>query len=208
MKSAAGLKRWAEAVRFCAIGTDYVIADPDTLEARLIAESKVFLGTGNEEEICKMDLFHQMKKRVRCVSSIDELLQKEIPIYKIFITAPDGGAAAEMRKEFGKDPSLAAASSFYNNVELTDVRAQKGCAVRSYIESLGFSADEVMVLGDSLNDLSMFTEGFGAAVAMANADPEILNAADYITLSNDSDGASYAMELLMEGTLNQLKKTI
>ena len=80
--------------------------------------------------------------------------------------------------------------------------------MRSYIESLGFSADEVMVLGDSLNDLSMFTEGFGAAVAMANADPEILNAADYITLSNDSDGASYAMELLMDGKLNQLKKTI
>ena len=43
---------------------------------------------------------------------------------------------------------------------------------------------------------------------MANADPEILNAADYITLSNDSDGASYAMELLMDGKLNQLKKTI
>ena len=64
-----------------------------------------------------------------------------------------------MRKEFGKDPSLAAASSFYNNVELTDVRAQKGCAVRSYIQSLGFTADEVMVLGDSLNDLSMFTRG-------------------------------------------------
>lgn len=100
------------AVRFCAIGTDYVIADPDTLEARLIAESKVFLGTGNEEEIRKMDLFRQMKKRVRCVNSIDEILQKEIPIYKIFITAPDGDAAAEMRKEFGKDPSLAAASSF------------------------------------------------------------------------------------------------
>ena len=196
------------AVRFCAIGTDYVIADPDTLEARLIAESKVFLGTGNEEEIRKMDLFRQMKKRVRCVNSIDEILQKEIPIYKIFITAPDGDAAAEMRKEFGKDPSLAAASSFYNNVELTDVRAQKGCAVRSYIQSLGFTADEVMVLGDSLNDLSMFTEGFGAAVAMANADPEIRKAADYITLSNYSDGASYAMELLMDGKLNQLKKTL
>ena len=35
-----------------------------------------------------------------------------------------------------------------------------------YIESLGYKKEDVMVLGDSLNDLSMFRAGFGAAVAM------------------------------------------
>ena len=46
------------------------------------------------------------------------------------------------------------ASSFFNNLELTDEEAQKGPAILRYIESLGYKKEDVMVLGDSLNDLS------------------------------------------------------
>ena len=45
--------------------------------------------------------------------------------------------------------------------------------------------DEVMVLGDSLNDYSMISMDFGATVAMEKRSPEIKKAAKYITKSNN-----------------------
>ena len=54
-------------------------------------------------------------------------------------------------------------------MEITDARAQKGPILKEYIESLGYTMDEVMVLGDSLNDYSMMSMDFGATVAMGNA---------------------------------------
>ena len=67
-----------------------------------------------------------------------------------------------------KSPKIAVASSFESNVEITDARAQKGPILKEYIESLGYTMDEVMVLGDSLNDYSMMSMDFGATVAMGN----------------------------------------
>lgn len=194
------------AVRFCTNGTDYLIGDSETIEDRMLAENRIFLGDGTDEELKSMKLFRQMMERVRCVGSLEEIIRKDIPVYKIFITAPDGETAQNMRQEMGKVPHLAVASSFYNNVELTDEKAQKGIAIRTYIETLGFRKEEVMILGDSLNDLSMFTEGFGASVAMANAEQVIRDAAEYITVSNDEDGAAYAIRLMMEERLDELKK--
>lgn len=63
-----------------------------------------------------------------------------------------------------------------------------------------------MVLGDSLNDLSMFEAGFGAAVAMENAHDKIRKAAGYLTKSNDEDGAAYAMRLAMENRLEEIRR--
>ncbi|MGI6007111.1 MAG: Cof-type HAD-IIB family hydrolase [Ruminococcus sp.] len=199
-------ERFGGQIRFCANGIDYLICDPEAIEDRLIAESRIFLGNGTDEEIRNMKLFRQQMERVRCIESLEDILRQDIPVYKIFIAAPDGETAAKMREETAKIPCLAVASSFYNNVELTDEKAQKGTAISSYVQSIGCKKEEVLVLGDSLNDLSMFTEGFGAAVAMNNAEPVIKEAAGYITKSNDEDGAAYAIRLLMEGRLEQIKK--
>jgi hydroxymethylpyrimidine pyrophosphatase-like HAD family hydrolase len=49
-----------------------------------------------------------------------------------------------------------------------------------------------MAFGDGLNDLSMVKMA-GTGVAMANAAPEVLAAADYVTLSNDDDGVAAAL---------------
>ena len=89
------------------------------------------------------------------------------------------------------------ASSFETNLEITDVKAQKGPVLKEYIESLGYSMDEVMVLGDSLNDLSMISMDFGATVAMENAVPEVRRAAKYITKSNEELGVAYAIRELL-----------
>ena len=60
------------------------------------------------------------------------------------------------------------------------------------------AVDEVMVLGDSLNDYSMISMDFGATVAMENAVPEIKKAAKYITKSNNEFGVAYAIDQVLE----------
>ena len=46
----------------------------------------------------------------------------------------------------------------------------------------------------------------GAAVAMGNAHEKILEAAGYITKTNDEDGAAFAMRLALENRLDEIKK--
>lgn len=78
------------------------------------------------------------------------------------------------------------------------MRAQKGPVLKEYIESLGYTMEEVMVFGDSLNDFSMLEMDFGATVAMENADPEVKAVAKYVTKSNAEHGVAYVIEKLLE----------
>lgn len=93
--------------------------------------------------------------------------------YKIFIFAADVEQLEKLGDELRENPAVAVASSFIYNQEVTAVEAQKGPVLKEYIEALGYTMDEVMVLGDSLNDYSMISMDFGATVAMENAVPEI-----------------------------------
>ena len=57
----------------------------------------------------------------------------------------------------------------------------------------GVALWDVIACGDGLNDLSMIRYA-GLGVAMANAQPEVKEAADVVTLSNDEDGVAEVIE--------------
>ena len=57
----------------------------------------------------------------------------------------------------------------------------------------GFSTDECVACGDGFNDISMI-EYAGLGVAMDNASDTVKKVADFITLSNDSDGIAHVLE--------------
>ena len=200
------VRKYPAGIRFCTTGKDLVLTDTDDLEGQLLEESRMFFGGNSDEEIRSSEQFQQMIKRMSQVGSLRELLDLDIPIYKVFVNAENGDIIREIWKEVEKIPGLAVASSFFNNLELTDEKAQKGPAILKYTQMLGYQKEDVMVLGDSLNDLSMFQAGFGAAVAMGNAHEKILDAAGYVTRSNEEDGAAFAMRLAMEDRLEEIKK--
>ncbi|MCQ2560896.1 MAG: HAD hydrolase family protein, partial [Clostridia bacterium] len=62
--------------------------------------------------------------------------------------------------------------------------------------SLGYAAENIMSFGDSTNDTEMVRHA-GIGVAMGNAVEELLDTADYITLTNDDDGVAFALENLL-----------
>ncbi len=69
----------------------------------------------------------------------------------------------------------------------------KGPALLYLADHLNLDISEVMVIGDELNDLSMF-EIDAFKVAMGNAHEDIKDRADYITLKNSEDGVAHAIK--------------
>ena len=89
-------------------------------------------------------------------------------------------------------PSIKTTSSTWNNLELNIATAHKGNSLKRFAEHLGYTLDNCMALGDGTNDLSMI-EAAGLGVAMSNAHPSVLAAADHVTASNDEDGVAKAI---------------
>ena len=89
-------------------------------------------------------------------------------------------------------PSIKVTSSTWNNLELNIATAHKGNSLTRFAEHLGYTLDNCMALGDGTNDLSMI-EAAGLGVAMSNAHPLVLAAADHVTVSNDEDGVAKAI---------------
>ena len=89
-------------------------------------------------------------------------------------------------------PDVKVTSSTWNNLEINAKTAHKGVALRRFAEVLGLTLENCMSFGDGANDLTMI-EAAGTGVAMSNACPEVLAAADYVTTSNDEDGVAAAL---------------
>jgi Cof subfamily protein (haloacid dehalogenase superfamily) len=76
----------------------------------------------------------------------------------------------------------------------------KGRALTILAAYLGVAPGETVAIGDHLNDIPMLISA-GLGVAMANAEPETLEAADYITASNDEDGVALILEKILNRAL-------
>lgn len=68
----------------------------------------------------------------------------------------------------------------------------KGQALRGLGQTLGISLDQMMAIGDQMNDLTMMTQA-GVGVAMANAISELKQVADYVTGDHNQDGVAQAI---------------
>lgn len=78
-------------------------------------------------------------------------------------------------------------------LEIMPQGVDKGKGIRRLGELYGITADEIMALGDSQNDLDML-KAAGFPVAMANAADEVKAIASYVTASNNDDGVAAAVE--------------
>lgn len=77
--------------------------------------------------------------------------------------------------------------------EFTDRRATKGQALQRLTLELGIRREEIIAFGDSNNDIDMIQYA-GLGVAVANAVPEVLEAADLVTAANTEDGVARVIE--------------
>ena len=97
-------------------------------------------------------------------------------------------------------------SAFDATIEIIDTYAQKGPVLKKYVADRGYSMDEVAVVGDSPNDLSMFSEDFGVKVCVANGTEDLKAISTHITKSNEENGVAYLIDKILAGQLDDLKK--
>lgn len=74
---------------------------------------------------------------------------------------------------------------------------KKGCSKKNAInilaKELGIKQEEIIVMGDGGNDISMF-ESAGLKIAMENAEEYLKEKADFITASNNENGVAKAIK--------------
>jgi Cof subfamily protein (haloacid dehalogenase superfamily) len=78
-------------------------------------------------------------------------------------------------------------------LEMSAAGVSKGSGLASLCASLGIARERVVAFGDMPNDLPMLGWA-GRGVAVANAHPDVLAAADEVTASNDEDGVARVLE--------------
>lgn len=116
------------------------------------------------------------------------------PVAKCLIVGePDvlAGLEIEMKEVLKDRMNVFRSEPFF--LELVPQGIDKARSLAVLLEELGLSKDNMVACGDGFNDLSMIRFA-GLGVAMANAQPLVREAADYITLSNEEDGVADVVE--------------
>ena len=80
----------------------------------------------------------------------------------------------------------------YFYTEVTNKNANKWEAIECLMRKLGIEENEVICIGDNMNDLKMIRNA-GLGIAMKNSAIEKQNVADYVTEDNNSDGVGNAI---------------
>ncbi|MGN1183523.1 MAG: HAD hydrolase family protein, partial [Faecalibacillus sp.] len=126
------------------------------------------------------------------IENVDDFLKSEIHIIKVEAFSIDVDLIAQAKEKLSCIADIAYLSSFNDNVEVTDQHAQKGLILEEVIKKLGIEKDEVMVLGDGFNDLTLF-ERFPFSFAPENAEDGIKKLAYKIVSSCEENGVADAI---------------
>lgn len=81
----------------------------------------------------------------------------------------------------------------YSYADISAKDTNKWTAIEMLTEMLGIDREEVIAIGDNINDLQMIKNA-GLGVAMKNGSPVLRELADEIAPSNDEDGVAYIVE--------------
>jgi len=102
----------------------------------------------------------------------------------------------DMRAVLADQASVVRSQAYY--LDITHPMANKGIALSALAELLNIPLAEMAVIGDGDNDVAMFARS-GLSIAMGNASPEVRQAADLVTESNQENGFAAAIERLILG---------
>jgi len=129
------------------------------------------------------------------VDDILAFLKEEAPKEPIkFVALHDGPELdkleEEVRKELGEKVYITRSFPYFLEVISREASKAKGLEILARL--LRISPEEIMVIGDSFNDLDMFHFA-GLAVAMGNAPPAVQAQAHYVVGTNDEGGVAEAL---------------
>ncbi|MCV7204831.1 HAD family hydrolase [Mycolicibacterium peregrinum] len=125
--------------------------------------------------------------------SVEDLLSA--PAVKLLIRKA-GARSADMAAELLKHVGLQGDITYSTNnglIEVVPLGISKATGVAELAAPLGLSATDIVTFGDMPNDIPMLSWA-GRGVAMGNAHPEAVAAADEVTVTNAENGVAHVLE--------------
>ncbi|GAB1763791.1 Cof-type HAD-IIB family hydrolase [Priestia aryabhattai] len=105
---------------------------------------------------------------------------------------PDDALREEVLKQIAGISDFEISNSSLTNLEINALGINKAKGIMTVCERLDISMDEVIAMGDSLNDMAMI-EAAGCGIAMGNAQEAVKEAADWVTDTNVNNGVAKAI---------------
>ncbi|MBK3495168.1 HAD family phosphatase [Viridibacillus sp. YIM B01967] len=133
-----------------------------------------------------------IKTRTPVPNIHDFITERNLPIDKFNLYFKKVEERAAMWNQLEK-LGYSITTSFQQNVEVNSSTANKGNALKELSSSLNMTSENVMAIGDAMNDLSMLKFA-GLPIAMGNAVPAVKEIAQYITDTNSDEGVAKAIE--------------
>ena len=172
----------------------YSTAEPNVVRDAFIDRCVVQFKRKREDYLddgCNQDMACMKLKKI---GDLDDFINSSIDIIKVEAFNNDVSLIEKAKEKLQEIEGIAYLSSFDDNIEVTDKAAQKGLILENVIEELGYSKDEVMVLG--LNDITLF-ERFKYSFAPGNANETIKAMAYQVVGACEEDGVSQAIYMML-----------
>lgn len=185
----------------------YTIGTEDYRDEFLVDEIKILFYDGTPEEIRQSEIYQKRVEILGMFDSVDAMREVNLGVTKVFAFHRDNERIEAARKALSViEDRTSLLSAFPGTIEIIDLYAQKGPVLKKYAADHGYAMEEVAVVGDSPNDLSMFAEDFGTKVVVANGFGVVKDIATHITKSNEEDGVAYLIEKILADQLDDLRK--
>ena len=138
-----------------------------------------------------------LKDFIKPVADLKTLIDGQ-GIEKLNILSLSGEERIELEEKINRTCNVAFASSFpivkgaNGNLEMTDINATKGFAVKGLADALNIGKENIMCFGDGENDCSMLSFA-NYSFAMANGNDIAKSTAKFVTDTNDNYGVAKAI---------------
>ncbi len=174
---------------------------PDAIDGGLVMCGKKFAyveRTDDEYVAGVMPYYHRTRRVEDQMAVIDaiEAGRSDDAIVKLAVYTPGPVAplAQATLANFAHSHQYAISGANWADLQVRGV--DKGRAVRDLQRFLGVDRAQTAVFGDAGNDLSMMSEG-DLSFAMANASPDVAEAARFVAPSNNEAGVAQVLRVLL-----------
>lgn len=174
------------------------ILDKLDVKYHFYTENSVFSKTLSNSALCyhEQNLEEENQEgKIHIIISDDMIksVHESSDILKFIVFLENDSKRVEVLETLKDIKKIEISQSTSNNIEIMSEGVSKGNAVKFISEIYKIDKSEVMVIGDQMNDLSMF-DSADTKVAMGSGSEILQKVATLITKSNNEHGVAYAID--------------
>lgn len=156
------------------------------------------------EDVQKVTEQQLQSNVIRSFDNISALLSSdELEVEKFFILTLDDQVRTQLLEHLQVIDEIGITASAPTNLEAMNRNAHKGNGLRAMAKHFGIPMEHTVAIGDNFNDVPMM-QAAGFSIAMGNAEQEVKDLCDAVTLTNEEHGVAHALETYVLQKTKQL----